>query len=64
MTELPSYSLNIRVWMVGYHPEFDEMFVYFVDQDELCHVFRKGGLDSIGFCEFMNFSKAEILGEL
>lgn len=51
-------------WIVGYAPEQDEVFLYFVDQDELCHVFRRGGLDVIGFAEFMDFSKAEILGKL
>lgn len=51
-------------WIVGYHPKKNEMFLYFVDQDDLCWVFRKGGLDSLGFAEFMSFEDAEILGEL
>jgi len=51
-------------WVVGYHPEHDEIFMYFVDQDDLCWVFRKGGLDSLAFSEFMNFDSAIILGEL
>lgn len=51
-------------WIVGYVPEHDEIFMYFVDQDDLCWVFRQGGLDSLGFAEFMNFEKAVMLGEL
>jgi hypothetical protein len=51
-------------WIVGYHPEHDEIFMYCIDQDDICRVFRNGGLDSMGFFEFMNFNKAEILGEL
>lgn len=51
-------------WIAGYHPEKDEMFLYFVDQDDLCWVFTRGGIDSIGFAEFMNFEAAEILGPL
>lgn len=62
-----AYQVTMQMrssWMVGYHPEHDEMFLYFVDQDDLCWVFRRGGLDSLGFAEFMNFESVEILGEL
>lgn len=66
MTE-PIYEMKMTIrsnWIVGYHPEMDEIFIYYVDHDDLCFVFRKGGLDVIGFSEFMDFSKAEILGDL
>jgi hypothetical protein len=51
-------------WHVGYHPEHDEMFLYKIDADQVISIFRKGGLDSMGFYEFMDFSQAELLGEL
>lgn len=66
MTE-PSYQVTMQMrsaWMVGYHPEHDEMFLYFIDQDDLCWVFRRGGIDAIGFVEFTNFDSALILGDL
>jgi hypothetical protein len=62
-----NYHIGLSVrphWYVGYHPEKDEMFIYKIDDDQLVHVFCRGGLDSIGFYEFMDFSKAELLGEL
>ncbi len=61
------YNISIPVnphWHVGYLAEMDEIFIYKIDTDQLVHVFQKGGLDSIGFYEFMDFSKAELLGEL
>lgn len=58
------YRLFVSKWLVGYHIEHDELFLYKVDQDNLVWIFRKGGLDVIGFYEFMDFSKAIELGEL
>jgi hypothetical protein len=63
----PQYKVTMQMrssWFVGYHREHDEMFLYFIDQDELFWIFHKGGLDAIGFYEFINFSSAELLGEL
>lgn len=51
-------------WFVGYHPEMNEMFLYFIDEDDLTWIFRRGAIDVIGFSEFMNFDKAILLGEL
>lgn len=62
-----AYEVTMQMrssWMVGYSPEHDEMFLYFVDQDDLIWIFRQGGLDAMGFAEFMNMDKAVILGEL
>ncbi len=62
-----NYALSFahpRKWNVGYHPEKDEMFLWFIDSDQLIWVFRNGGLDSIGFYEHMNFDAAELLGPL
>jgi hypothetical protein len=58
-----SFSVNPK-WFVGYSPEHDEMFLYTIDAEGIVSVFRKGGLDSMGFYEFMNFNEAELLGEL
>ncbi len=66
MSDAP-YTMRVEVrsnWLVGYSPKHDEMFLYFIDQDDLCWVFRKGGLDVIGFYEFMNLDAAELLGDL
>lgn len=51
-------------WQVGYSPERDEMFLYFIDQDDLVWVFWRGGLDACGFYEYMNMDKAILLGDL
>lgn len=58
------YKVTVSTWYIGYHIEHDEMFLYKIDSEQLVHVFRRGGLDSIGFYEFMNFSEAIELGEL
>ena len=60
------YSISIEPnrWRVGYHPERDEMFLYYIGPDEIISVFGRYGLDSMGFVEFFDFSKAELLGEL
>lgn len=66
-SEMETYKVTMTMqspWIVGYHPEKDEIFMYFVDQDDVCWVFWRGGLDSAGFSEFMNFSGVVILGEL
>lgn len=63
----PTYTVQMTMksnWIVGYHPELDEMFLYFVDQDDLCWVFTRNGLDAVGFYEFMDMSKGIILGDL
>lgn len=66
--EMPAtvrYSIGYATkWFVGYHPEHDEIFLYSIDSDQMVSVFRKGGLDSMGFYEYMDFSAAELLGEL
>lgn len=59
-----SIGFNMYRWNVGYHLEMDEIFIYRIDSDGLVWVFRRNGLDAIGFEEFMDFSKAEMLGEL
>lgn len=66
MSEQIKYTMTIEPnrWRVGYSPEHDEMFLLKIDSDGLISVYRKGGLDSQGFDEFMDFSKAELLGEL
>ena len=63
----PTLKVSVRAiteWQVGYHPVHDELFLWFTDQDDLVWVFRKGGLDSMGFWEFMNLDAAVQLGEL
>jgi hypothetical protein len=63
----PSYSMKLVVtsnWMVGYAIEFDEMFLYYVDENDITWVFRQGGLDAAGFGEYMNLDKALLLGDL
>lgn len=62
----PNFQITLEAnrWRVGYSPEHDEMFLLKIDSDGLISVYRKGGLDSQGFEEFMDFSKAELLGEL
>lgn len=58
-------SMQMRSnWIVGYHTLKDEIFMYFVDQDEIAWVFARGSLDAVGFPEFMNFEYVEWLGEL
>ena len=66
MKDKPTYQIGFQMyrWHVGYHIEFDEIFIYRVDSDQLVWTFRKGGIDSVGFEEFMDFSKTELLGEL
>jgi len=62
-----NYSVTMQMrspWIVGYHLELDELFLYFIDQDDLCWVFGRGQLDALGFSEFMNLDDAIILGEL
>ncbi|HNC91112.1 MAG TPA: hypothetical protein PL000_19420 [Anaerolineales bacterium] len=62
-----SYRVEMQVrspFMVGYHVELDELFLFYTDQNDLTWVFREGRLDAIGFWEFFNFNKAIILGEL
>lgn len=61
-----TYTIGFQMyrWHVGYLAEMDELFLYRIDSDNLVWCFRRGGLDSIGFYEFMNFEKAELLGEL
>jgi hypothetical protein len=58
------YAIFISKWLVGYHIEHNEIFLYKIDQDRLVWVFRMGGLDAIGFYEFVDFSEALELGEL
>jgi hypothetical protein len=57
------YSINPK-WFVGYAIEHDEMFLYAIDTDQVVSIFTKGGLDAMCFYEFINFNKAELLGEL
>lgn len=65
MSEI-TYNMNLSrfIWQVWYVPKFDEIILFKVDSDDVCTVFRKGGVDSVGFLEFMDFSKAEFLGDL
>lgn len=68
MSELTQpYTVKLAMqspWIVGYHPEKDEIFMYFIDQDDLCWVFWLHGLDGCHFYEFMNIDSVIILGEL
>lgn len=52
-------------WQVGYHYEKDCLFLYLTDEaTDLVTVVYKGGVDAIGFPEFMKWYDAELLGEL
>lgn len=65
MSEISDYTIHITPdWFVGYHRELDELFLYKIDHEQIVSVFRNGGIDSVGFYEFMDFSTAELLGEL
>lgn len=62
-----TYKITMEMrspWIVGYHPERDELFMYYVDQEEIAWIFTRFGLDGAGFPEFFNLSSAIILGEL
>jgi len=64
---LTQYKVSMQTkspWQVGYHQKHDEMFLFFVDQDDLVWVFGRGRLDGVGFFEFMNFDDAVLLGDL
>ncbi len=64
MTE---YQIGFQVrpkWFVGWHIEKEELFLFTINDDGLVGVYRRGGLDSLGFVEFMNFDDVEVLGEL
>jgi len=53
-----------RRWKVGYHPEKNEIFLFFKDEDGLFWAFRRGILDAVGFSEFVKTDHFVILGDL